>query len=560
MAEGDFTPQELMRLRTLYTEGRLNPEQRRDFEIEFPHLLPRPGTTRAEFPFYGLPSPTGGMPVIPTTPEARREFEQGSLEATKAIAPFATSFLGGAGGLAGGTALATRLSPYLGRAGAALLPLAGEAAGSLAARKLNVAAGLEEPGTGGDVLATAPSALRLARPFKQLFVKSLPEAEQQILKTQPHLSEAASDMILAGKAKGTPYERGRFVQEALKENEREINQQFGKILEPFKQNIPGMNISDIEDIARRLNVSLADTEVGSAIYRGRIINPGTGEANPFAQVNFDDAWQMRSRMQRLIHDFEDVDPLKSRAYTRVFHELDRRMHQNAEGVGLGQAWDDARALYKSEFVDRFRTKLFQKVTDTARTSGEDLVESGFRLNVEDAKSLVHSLGQLSMAHKLPPRVSHEAFRTGMLASALKDSVDEATGLLNARKFFNLFSHMPEEARDTLLGKELADAVLDFGRNTLQGVRRISFGIGAGGALTTGAIAGGRMAPVAAAETANEFTMIANRIARSPRIMRAITRAVLSSPADRLTRITASDIARLAGEGARPMLFEPPETP
>ena len=566
MTEGDLTTQQIMRLRDLYQAGGLTPEQRRDFEIEFPHLLPKRVSKVDPWISMAGGGPMGGRPFLEDPIENKAVQEslmQSEMATLKTIAPMALSAAGGTGGLVGGTALAARLAPYLGRFGSALLPAAGEAVGSETARRLNVVAGTEEEGMGGDIAAMAPSALRLLRPLKQLFVRSLPEAKRAILAGQPRAGESTREMLLAGKGQQTPFERGSVVQEAALENKKEIKALLQPRIDTMKKNIGNVDLTDLEAAAQAKGMSLRISEEGAEIFRFQDI---AGDQR--AITSFDNAWEVltdlggRAQAAKALGDDD-----KSRLLWQFYHRLNKQLDDAAQQAGHLGEWKAVRNEYGEEVIGRFKNKLFEKVTSQIRRtgegmvfemSGEDVAGQGFRMSAQEAKTFANMLGKFGSRHGVPPTAAHEAFRTGMLASALEDSVDQATGLFNARKFFNLFSHMPEEAREALLGKELADSVLDFGKKTLQGVRRISFGIGAGGALTTGVIAGGRMGPVAAAETANEFTMIANRIARSPKIMRAITRAVLSSPTDRLTRITATDVLRLAGESARPALFAAPE--
>lgn len=568
MAESEgFSADEVKRLLQLYRSGGLEGEEMAAFEQEFPHLIAKSDTKtpKAERSRW-LDPIIGPMPSGSALLDSLRT-------ASELVAPMAASGLGAGGGLALGTGLAARAAPYLGRVGQAVIPPALEALGSYGARRLNVAAGTEEEGTGGDVLATAPSLLRLARPIKQAFVRSLPDEQLATLRTNPKAGESASEMLLAGKGKETPYVRGKFVQEALEENEAEINNAFGPITDPIKKAVGPLDLTQVEQLAKRRGLSLADAESGIEVERGTVTVPkpsvpeyplpweDTTIEVPYNAVTFDRAWHMRSRLQRHIHALENTDPGKSRDYTQIFTALDQKMNTAVNNVGMGAQWDEIRQLYKSEFADRFRTKLFQKITDTARTSGEELIASGFTMPVEDAKSFAKSLGRMSVDHKLHPRVSHQAFRTGMLSEALESSVDEATGLFNPRRFFQLFNQMPKESREALMGPELASAVMDFGKEMIGSVKRLSFGIGSGGAALTAATAGAAnpaFALSAAAETANEFKYLAGVIAARPSIMNAIKRAVLMGSQERLTRITGTDVLRIGAESVRPPFFGPAE--
>jgi hypothetical protein len=105
---------------------------------------------------------------MPSSPEEAQRMFGEMAEAGAPVGRFSLSQLIGAGlpaaGMAAGTAIGGPVGGFL-----------GEMAGSYAGRRANVALGLEEPGTGGDVASVAvPAGLRAAAPVVKGIVKRLP--------------------------------------------------------------------------------------------------------------------------------------------------------------------------------------------------------------------------------------------------------------------------------------------------------------------------------------------------------------------------------------------------
>ena len=519
---------------------------------------------------------TGTMPRLPPDPTSAaivggiKSLGERILPGATAERPPMTMAQTGAemgGGVVGGIAaqMLGRGSPAIGAVGTA----AGTFAGGVATgRELthSVMDAMEAAGmdwlTGG-----------MARSFRSVLVPPLRPGSQAALQRFPERARSAGPLIERLQQVGPGQESqalgmtraaaGRAVQEAWAKNEAVIGKAVRDTFEPIRQAIPSLDIEDIAGLAQQLGHPLP--LVGSMLAEGvekvgqvGAVYPGvqgavsTSLLRPIQTVTFEDAIRMRSLLlaeKRMLDAGVPGTGSKIKAHTvgQIEQMLDERMAQAAESVGLEKPWRAANEFYRTEYADRFADKFVLDLVN--KTSGDQLIKRMPRFTADEAEQFMRSLSALD---KIVPKAM-DVGRAGMVSALMESHMHPVTRVINPIGLAKDLQAMTEETRNLLLGKALANGLLDFAVKASKARSRIAIGVGTVGAVGTG-VALGTLDPRAAMgalETINELNFLGRMIVDRPTIAKAITSALLRGDERALQKLTGLNTLRLVTSQAIP---------
>ena len=470
---------------------------------------------------------------------------------------------GGVGGIA--AQMMGRGSPAIGAAGTA----AGTFAGGVATgRELthSVMDAMEAAGmdwlTGGMARSFRSAVVPPLRPGSQAALQRFPERARSagpLIERLQHV-EAGQESQALGMTRAAA---GRAVQEAWTKNEAVIGKAVRETFEPIRQAIPSLDIEDIAGLAQQLGHPLP--LVGSMLAEGvekvgqiGAVYPGvqgavsTSLLRPIQTVTFEDAIHIRSLLlaeKRMLDAGVPGTGSKIKAHTvgQIEQMIDERMAQAAESVGMDKQWRAANSFYRTEYADRFADKFVLDMVN--KMSGDQLIKRLPRFTADEAEQFVRSLSALD---KTVPKAL-DVGRAGMVSALIEANMHPVTRVINPLGLAKDLQGMAEETRNVLLGKELANGLLDFAVKTGKARSRIAIGVGTVGAVGTG-VALGTLDPRAAMgalETINELNFLGRMIVDRPAISKAITSALLRGDEKALQKLTGLNTLRLVTSQAIP---------